>query len=167
MGIGVTALALLLASLSIQGCRRERMAEGNVPPGPLVASAAASPAAEPANPVPVTVPDPESSPETNWVEPGSTNLPDDVTLASSASRAPVRSHSAAPVKVVSRIRPDRAATTVYLVRPGDTLARIARSQGVSVKSLKAANHLKNDQISTGEKLRIPLPNLAAVDPTRP
>ncbi len=43
----------------------------------------------------------------------------------------------------------------YTIQPGETLYRIALNHGLSVDALKAANGLKNDQIRSGEVLRVP------------
>jgi LysM repeat protein len=43
----------------------------------------------------------------------------------------------------------------YVVKSGDTLARIAKVNGTTVKALKTANRLKNDGIGVGVKLIIP------------
>jgi LysM repeat protein len=43
----------------------------------------------------------------------------------------------------------------YVVKSGDTLARIAKVHGTTVKALKTANSLKNDHILVGAKLMIP------------
>lgn len=45
--------------------------------------------------------------------------------------------------------------TTYTVRKGDSLDKIARKHGVTVKQLKAANGLKSDKINAGQKLKIP------------
>jgi membrane-bound lytic murein transglycosylase D len=42
-----------------------------------------------------------------------------------------------------------------VVKSGDSLARIAKSHGTTVKALKAANGLKSDNIVAGKKLKIP------------
>jgi len=44
---------------------------------------------------------------------------------------------------------------VYTVKAGDTLAGIARVQGVTVAELKGANQLKGDRILVGQKLLLP------------
>ncbi|HZF01204.1 MAG TPA: LysM peptidoglycan-binding domain-containing protein [Methylomirabilota bacterium] len=44
---------------------------------------------------------------------------------------------------------------VYVVKSGDTLTRIAKAHGISVKALRSANDLANDQIVVGAKLKIP------------
>lgn len=50
---------------------------------------------------------------------------------------------------------------VYLVKAGDSLTKIARANGVSVKALKAENNLKTDHIRVGEKLKLPAKAAAA------
>lgn len=44
---------------------------------------------------------------------------------------------------------------VYLVKSGDSLTRIAKTQHTTIKALKAANHLASDRINVGQKLTIP------------
>jgi LysM repeat protein len=44
---------------------------------------------------------------------------------------------------------------LYTVKSGDTLNRIAKSNGVTLKALRAENSLKTDQIKVGQKLKIP------------
>ncbi len=46
-------------------------------------------------------------------------------------------------------------TTVYTVKSGDTLTRIARSHGTTVKAIQAANGLLTTKIKVGQKLKIP------------
>ena len=45
--------------------------------------------------------------------------------------------------------------TVYVIKSGDTLTRIAKTHGTTVKALKAANNLANDHIVVGARLKIP------------
>ena len=45
--------------------------------------------------------------------------------------------------------------TTYVVKSGDSLMKIARTHGTSVKALRSANRLKTDQIKVGQKLVIP------------
>ena len=45
--------------------------------------------------------------------------------------------------------------SVYVVKPGDTLTKIAKTHGVSIRELKSANKLQTDKISVGQKLKIP------------
>ena len=45
--------------------------------------------------------------------------------------------------------------TVYVVKPADTLSRIAKIHGTTVKAVKAANGLDSDRIAIGMKLKLP------------
>jgi LysM repeat protein len=58
-----------------------------------------------------------------------------------------------------------ASESVYVVKTGDTLTKIAKSNGVSVKALRAENDLKTDKIKVGQKLKVP--GKAAVADTTP
>lgn len=52
-------------------------------------------------------------------------------------------------------RSSRGAGREHVVESGHTLSAIAQAYGASVKSIKQANHLKNDSIYVGQKLFIP------------
>lgn len=45
--------------------------------------------------------------------------------------------------------------TIYVVKSGDTLTRIAKTHGTTIKALKSANNLASDKILAGEKLKVP------------
>lgn len=45
--------------------------------------------------------------------------------------------------------------TVYTVKSGDTLSKIATNYHTSVKAIRSANNLKTDSIKVGQKLTIP------------
>jgi LysM repeat protein len=51
--------------------------------------------------------------------------------------------------------PDSGGETVYVVKPKDTLTKIAKDNGTTVKALRAANSLKGDAIKAGQKLKVP------------
>jgi LysM repeat protein len=51
--------------------------------------------------------------------------------------------------------PGSAGGESYAVKSGDTLSKIAKRHGVSLKALKAANNLTTDHIKVGDKLVIP------------
>ncbi|HYG34761.1 MAG TPA: LysM peptidoglycan-binding domain-containing protein [Clostridia bacterium] len=51
--------------------------------------------------------------------------------------------------------------TIHTVKPGDTLSRIARSYGTTIRALKAANNLLSERLAVGTKLRIPEAKLLA------
>jgi peptidoglycan endopeptidase LytE len=45
--------------------------------------------------------------------------------------------------------------TLYVIKSGDTLTKIARQHSVTVKAIKTVNDLKTDQILVGKRLKIP------------
>jgi LysM repeat protein len=49
----------------------------------------------------------------------------------------------------------KAATTTYVVKAGDSLAKIARQHGTTSKAIQAANNLKTTRINAGQKLKLP------------
>ncbi|MBU6398812.1 MAG: LysM peptidoglycan-binding domain-containing protein [Verrucomicrobia bacterium] len=51
--------------------------------------------------------------------------------------------------------------TTYTVKSGDTLGRIAKRHGTTVKAIKAANALRTDRITVGQKLKLPSAKAAA------
>ena len=50
------------------------------------------------------------------------------------------------------------ATTIYTVKVGDTLTKVAQKHGITIKQLSAANNLKTARINVGQKLKIPAPS---------
>jgi peptidoglycan endopeptidase LytE len=48
-----------------------------------------------------------------------------------------------------------AGDSVHVVKSGDTLTKIAKQHGVSLKALRSANNLKTDQIKVGQKIKVP------------
>jgi LysM repeat protein len=50
---------------------------------------------------------------------------------------------------------------VYTVKAGDSLARIARQHGTSVRAIQTANNLKTTQIKIGQRLKVPSAKMAA------
>jgi LysM repeat protein len=63
--------------------------------------------------------------------------------------AAVKHTTSKPAPVVS------GKETVYTVKSGDSLSRIASKHGVKIADLKAANGLKSDRLSIGQKLKVP------------
>ncbi|WP_133706310.1 peptidoglycan DD-metalloendopeptidase family protein [Rhizobium sp. BK313] len=56
----------------------------------------------------------------------------------------------------------------YVVKPGDSLARIAKNTGVSVDALKQANHMQSGGgIRIGQTLKVPHGSVAEAEPIRP
>lgn len=54
----------------------------------------------------------------------------------------------------SATKPETGSSTVYTVKSGDTLSRIASQYGVTVANIKQWNNLKSDLILIGQKLTI-------------
>jgi len=52
---------------------------------------------------------------------------------------------------------------IYTVKSGDTLSKIAKAHGVTVKALESENNLSTTKIKVGQKLKIP----AKAEPTTP
>ena len=48
-----------------------------------------------------------------------------------------------------------AGMTVYTVKSGDTLSKIAKAHGATVKAIQSANNLATTKIHVGQKLKIP------------
>ncbi|MDB6020273.1 MAG: peptidoglycan-binding protein [Pedosphaera sp.] len=68
----------------------------------------------------------------------------------------------------STVGADGSDSTIYVVKAGDSLTKIATAHGLKVKALKAANELKSDKIKAGQKLKIPAKSAtAAVDTSTP
>ncbi|MEF0938968.1 LysM peptidoglycan-binding domain-containing M23 family metallopeptidase [Rhizobium sp. BR 362] len=56
----------------------------------------------------------------------------------------------------------------YVVKPGDSLARIAKNAGVSVDALKQANHIQSGGgVRIGQTLKLPHGAVAEAEPVRP
>lgn len=87
--------------------------------------------------------------------------------------APVSGHTETPTPVTTPVKPTTPKTTAiktpappivtpaveptastYTVKPGDSLFKIARTHGTSVKSLMAANKMKTTNLKIGQKLVI-------------
>jgi hypothetical protein len=43
---------------------------------------------------------------------------------------------------------------IYIVRPGDTLTRISRKTGVSIRQLRRINNIEGSLIKVGQRLRL-------------
>jgi LysM repeat protein len=46
--------------------------------------------------------------------------------------------------------------TIYIVKPGDSLPRIAQKYGTTVENLKATNGLQSSMLVAGQKLKVPI-----------
>jgi len=56
---------------------------------------------------------------------------------------------------------------LYIVKSGDTLTKIAKKHGTSVKAIESANNLTTTKIKVGEKLKIPVKVEAAAPEPHP
>ena len=54
--------------------------------------------------------------------------------------------------------------SVYVVKSGDILLKIAKAHGTTVKKIMAMNELKSTSIRTGQKLKLPAARTAAAEP---
>ncbi len=72
---------------------------------------------------------------------------------------PAKSVTSAPAPMADTVAAPTggasAGTDKYTVKSGDTLAKIAKLHGVTVKALQSANGLKLTSIKVGQKLKIP------------
>lgn len=66
---------------------------------------------------------------------------------------PASTAASASAKGVSENGPGNG--TTHVVKSGDTLMKIAKAHGVTLKALRSANKLKTNQIKVGQKLKIP------------
>lgn len=70
-----------------------------------------------------------------------------------ASAAPASAKSAA--KASAKATSYKGATKEYVVKSGDSLGKIAYSNGITIKCLKAMNGLQKNSIRIGQKLKVP------------
>jgi LysM repeat protein len=70
-------------------------------------------------------------------------------------KIPAGGTSASAVAPSATAVPVNGSEKPYSVKSGDTLMKIAREHGTTVKALRAANNLKTDQIKVAQKLKIP------------
>ena len=130
--IAVCAVVALLVGLLIEGCVSEHSKTALASPDGYVAD-------QPAATTVIAAPQP---------------VPEAQQPASIPQPAPVV-QSASVVPPVSATPASQAAETIYVVRSGDTLSRIAYRHHVTIKALKSANKLSSDNIVVGARLKIP------------
>ncbi|MGA2542620.1 MAG: LysM peptidoglycan-binding domain-containing protein [Verrucomicrobiota bacterium] len=53
--------------------------------------------------------------------------------------------------------------TIYIVKSGDVLVRIAKAHNTSVKAIEALNDMKTSSIKAGQKLKVPVMKMASAD----
>ena len=76
--------------------------------------------------------------------------------AKSLAKQPAAKNQAKSAKASSsRVSSYKGATKEYVVKSGDSLGKIAYSNGITIKCLKEMNGLKKNTIRIGQKLKIP------------
>jgi LysM repeat protein len=125
----VAAIVVLLVGLLIEGCMTEKSTAAAPTPGQKIT----------VQPAPQVNTDTIAEQKPNQVSPPALDT-------TRQPAVPVASESTAASGHVK---------AVYVVKSGDTLTRIAKVHGTTVKALKTANNLNNDRIVVGAKLKIP------------
>ena len=126
----VVAVVILLVGLLIEGCMSEQTTTTTTPK--KVTQSTDLPASW-TNPALTVEQKPKPGPQPN--------------LNATSRIAPPVSKE----KAVTASQPE----TLYVIKSGDTLSRIAKVHGTTVKALKAANGLESDRIVVGARLKIP------------
>ena len=132
--VAVAGTTVLLAVLLILGCNSEHARAASAM---TVATGASTGATVMSEPDPAAISQLASTPTTS-------------------SPSPII--TPAPAPIVSKEGATQSATqpaTIYVVKPADTLSRIAKIHGTTVTALKAANGLDTDRIAVGMKLKLP------------
>jgi LysM repeat protein len=83
--------------------------------------------------------------------------------AGTAMVATSSASGAAPAMTADAVSTD-ASGSLYVVKSGDTLSKIAKSHGTSFKRIMAMNDLKTTSIRAGQKLKMPAPKAAPAEP---
>lgn len=106
---------------------------------------------------PVSAPDNDAGTRTASADRGSLVVPARAPTPVQAARGQaIPDRAASPDRTASKVEPrqEEVAGTVR-VASGDTLAAIARQQGVSISAIKSANNLNSDTIRIGQVLKMP------------
>lgn len=163
--VWITATILIMGML-IQGCRTQQPPSAEAAIAPVVRPDLRTPR-QATNPLPTPMAQAETATETNWITPQSASLPENVTLPEPGPTPVPQTIAPAPGPLpVTKVHKASAhqAHGIYVVKSGDTLSRIAKAQGTTVKALKTANHLSSDRIFVGEKLKLSQVKSATANP---
>lgn len=134
--MAVAAVVALLVVLLIEGCMSEHAKTASTTTDAVVVQP------EPA-PTDTAAPAPETKPIT---APSTQPVATPVVTPAAPAPAPT------PTKALpGSPRPQM----LYVVKPGDTLSRIAHLNHTTVKALKAINSLNTDVIAIGARLKVP------------
>ena len=88
------------------------------------------------------------------VEPTKLKIGQKINIPAPATATPLSATGTAGGTAAAEATP-AGGERVYAVKSGDTLGAIAKQHGTSVKAIRAANSLKTDRITVGQKLKIP------------
>jgi LysM repeat protein len=189
--VGVVGLTAML----IQGCKREQNTEAENQPPPVDTNTvvmdtnppplqASNP---PVAPPPVVGPPPAAPSGTEYVIVHGDTLAkiakkNGVTLSALKAANPgveptklkvgqkltIPAGGTAPAANGASVAPDTGmAGETYTVKSGDSLTKIAKAHGTTVKAIKAENNLNTDHIKVGQKLKIPAKAEAAAPAPAP
>jgi LysM repeat protein len=156
--------AFVLSGLLIQGCKRQgdtvtsdfstneepsyaRMPVPQTPPDNAVKVPSAS--VMPSSPVPAPVL-PPSTPRSETTTPAVAAVPPPQLPSSTRIENSTPVSPAPNLPTLSTDRP-----SVYVVKKGDTLTKVARMNGTTLSALRSANNLKTDRVLVGQKIKIP------------
>lgn len=158
--VGVYAVlgtaTIFLAGMLIQGCKNQQQTLSDATSPSAVEQATN----QSTNPTPTNVVAATSAPDTNAAAvpvPAAASTPSVPEPAASADSV-AHGESVAPAPLSQ----PTTSETFYVVKRGDTLGRIAKAHGTTVKALKATNGLKSDQITAGRKLKLPQAHPTAI-----
>ena len=85
------------------------------------------------------------------IEPTKLKIDQKIHIPAATAPSSSSATSATPAEVASP-----SGEQTYKVKSGDTLSSIAKEKGTTIKALRAANSLKTDRITVGQKLKIPV-----------
>ena len=91
----------------------------------------------------------------------------DADVKSLEKTTPKKSARAQPAKASTKVASYKGATKEYVVASGDSLGKIAYSNGVTIKCLKEMNGLKKNTIRIGQKLKVPAEKVVAAAKSAP
>jgi LysM repeat protein len=132
---------IFLASLLIQGCQRENVGAAF---GENYNLAALLPSSSVHSATPSTTP--PATPATGSIPARLAQHTPAPTSAASESVSPMAMAGDAPAP---------SSAVIHTVKPGDSLSKIAKVYGTTVKAIQTDNSLKSDRLAPGQKLRIP------------
>jgi LysM repeat protein len=57
--------------------------------------------------------------------------------------------------------------SIYTVKSGDTLSKVAQTHGTTISALRALNELESDQLTVGKTLKLPIPTVSVENSSGP